>query len=79
MNGEYLPLLDTRITYADDLPASIHAFVTPTADGGHTIVVNSRLDDCSRKSAVLHEINHILNRHLDSQLSVALIEKSAYE
>ena len=79
MNGEYLPALDTRITYSDELPASIHAFVTPSPEGGHTIVVNSRLDDSARKSAVLHEINHILNRHLDSQLSVALIEKSACE
>lgn len=74
MHGEYLPALDTTITFAHTLPGTIHAFVTHTPEGGYTVVVNARLDECTIRSVIAHELRHIARLHLHSELPAAQLE-----
>lgn|GEM_PF-1928428 len=77
--GEYIGFADAEIVYSDELPGHIRAFVLPREDGGHTIVVNLKLNDEARRKAVEHELRHILARDTDSPLPVVLLEKAALE
>lgn len=78
MTGEYLHDIDTAITYRDDLPLCVRAFLLRTPEGT-CIVVNARLTDEAQKKAVLHELEHLRRGDLDSSLSVALIERRLEE
>ena len=57
---EYLPGRDYFVYY-EELPWKVRAIVTPNEDTTFTIIINSRLSDSQKKSALDHEVDHIEN------------------
>lgn len=70
---EYINDAEAQIIF-EDMPGSIKAFVK-RVDGTNCIIVNSNLNDFAQYKPVMHEIDHILNGDIDSQLNVMLIER----
>lgn len=69
----YLPGRDYFVYY-EKLPWKIHGMVTPNDDTTFTIIINSRLSDSQKKSALDHEVNHIESEDFYNGLPIELVE-----
>jgi len=71
--GQYLPEYDVWVIQTEELPTSVKGFCTRDGDLD-CIVLNAKLSEEERQKAFEHELDHILNGDLDSELSVPEIE-----
>lgn len=61
----------------EDLPVSVHEFVTPCLDG-YTIYINAKLDDAHQLRAYHHALEHIKNNDFEKEGDVQEIELRAH-
>lgn len=57
------------------LPWSVGGFVSEDADGFYNIYINSRLSMGQQAQALKHELEHIANEDIDSNVPIWLVEK----
>ena len=61
-----------------DLPTTISGFVREV-DGFATVVINARLDHATQCNTYKHELKHLKNDDMHSDLTADQIEQAAHE
>lgn len=72
-------MLDGINIYFLDMPCKIGATIILDEDSNYTIYVNSKLSFEKQRQSLLHELKHINNNDLFSNLSANDIEKLTHE
>ncbi len=56
--------MDEIYTYFVPMPAGVHEFVTPCADG-YTVYIDDSLDESQRLKAFCHALKHVVNNDFE--------------
>ncbi|MDU3215670.1 MAG: ImmA/IrrE family metallo-endopeptidase [Negativicoccus succinicivorans] len=57
------------------LPPNVQAYTRANEDGTYTIFINSHLSPERRRSAVAHELSHIMENDFSADMQANFIEK----